>query len=96
MNGLASRLPVGVGSQDLAKCSKKKKVKSRRHSQKDNKNNQLPGGTELQGEITRVLAQLAKPQQGMAQKAAHDYRKGGSSEEVEGGKKAGRRGYNFE
>lgn len=43
-----------------------------------------------------MLAQLAKQQQGMAQIAAHDYLIGGSTEEVEGGKKAGRRGYDLE
>lgn len=36
-----------------------------------------------------MLAQLTKQQQGMAQIAAHDYLKGGSTKEVEGGKKWG-------
>lgn len=74
----------------------KKSQKQEAFTEKNNKNNQLPGGAELQGGITRVLAQLAKQQQGMAQIAAHDYLIGGSTEEVEGGKKAGRRGYDLE
>lgn len=43
-----------------------------------------------------MLAQFAKQQQGMAQIAAHEDLKGGNTEEVEGEKKAERRGYNFE
>lgn len=69
-------------------CSKKS-AKSRRHSQKNNQNNQLPGGTGLKEEITEVPSQFVKQQQGMAQTAARGDLKGRSIREVEVGIKAG-------